>query len=283
MNTFEKIFDQILIDPNSHSRSHPKYKELDTELKELIANSDFINNKISKVEFGPFGEIIFPFINMGAISSIDLFGLDEVIIFAYYWKNRNKYKKCADIGANIGLHSLIMSKCNWTISAYEPDPFHTNTFKKIIEYNEINNVEVCEAAVSDKENIQTFIRVLGNTTGSHLMGAKSNPYGELEKIQVNTKSIKTIININDFIKMDVEGEEANIIQATNNNDWLNTDMLLEVGTESNAKTIYDHISELGINLFSQKAGWSKVNKFSDMPTSYKEGSLFISSSKLMNW
>ena len=54
--------------------------------------------------FEPFGEIVFPYYKMGAIDSLDLFGLDELIIFGFYWKNRGRYRRVADIGANIGLH-----------------------------------------------------------------------------------------------------------------------------------------------------------------------------------
>ena len=83
--------------------------------------------------------------------------------------------------------------------------------------------------------------------------------------------------------MDVEGSENKIILSTRRSDWEGTDVMLEVGNEKAADEIYNHICELGINAFSQKNGWSLVKKLSDIPTTYKEGSLFITANDMMYW
>ena len=49
---------------------------------------------------------------------------------------------------------------------------------------------------------------------------------------------KKIFLNSDFIKMDVEGEEAKIILSTTKKDWENVDMVMEVGTKKNAEVIY---------------------------------------------
>lgn len=283
MKSINQIFDLIISNPSSHSRENEFYIELDKELKNIIHNSTFKNKNHEPTDFGPYGNIIFPYTEMGAINSLDLFGLDEIIIFALYWSNRKRYKKAADIGANIGLHSLLMSKCDWIVNSFEPDPKHAEAIKINLDINNANNVEIIQKAVSDKDDNKSFIRVLGNTTGSHLEGAKENPYGDLEKFNVETVSIKSILKENDFVKMDVEGEEANIILSTDNSDWKTTDMMLEVGSNQNAEKVFHHLEKIGVSSFSQKIGWSKVSSLTDIPTTYKEGSLFISDSDKMNW
>ena len=65
--------------------------------------------RVRKVK--PFGELVFPYYEMGAVDSLNLFDLDELIIFSFYWTNRNRYRRVLDVGANIGLHSIILSKC----------------------------------------------------------------------------------------------------------------------------------------------------------------------------
>src|SRR5690348_14250117 len=45
---------------------------------------------------GPIGAFYFPYFKMGAVDSIDLFGLDELILFSFYWVNRKRYKKALD-------------------------------------------------------------------------------------------------------------------------------------------------------------------------------------------
>src|SRR3990167_11320241 len=58
-------------------------------------------------KFKWLGEIKLPYHSMGNVSSINLFDLDELIIFCFYWLNKFNYHKVIDIGANIGLNSII--------------------------------------------------------------------------------------------------------------------------------------------------------------------------------
>jgi FkbM family methyltransferase len=221
---------------------------------------------------------------MGEIKSTHLFGLDELIIFSFYLKNKNIYKKVFDIGANIGLHSIILSKAGFNVISYEPDPWHFKMLTENLKLNEVlDRVEIRNKAVSKNIGELDFIRVLGNTTGSHLAGAKVNLYGELEKFKVKVDAFKAIMGEADLIKIDVEGHEGEIILSTDRNDWVSTDAIVEIGTPENAKLVFDHMRNLGVNLFSQKKSWKKVDNVQDIPSGYKEGSLFISLKPVMPW
>ena len=266
-----------------HGRDSKIYKVFDNVAR-YAAHAFCFNKKSGPANFmGGFGDIRLPFIKMGAIDSRDLFGLDELIIFSFYWTNRDRYRAVADIGANIGLHSILMSRCGWRVMAFEPDPIHANLLRNNLDLNHITSVELIEAAVSDKPGKLEFIRVLGNTTGSHLAGAKHNPYGELQRFPVDVVSIQNIMCSADFVKMDVEGQEAIIILSTDLNHWTGTDMMVEIGTAENASVIFEHLSCLGVNAFAQKLGWERVVSVHEMPNSYKEGSLFITQKKQMPW
>jgi hypothetical protein len=83
--------------------------------------------------------------------------------------------------------------------------------------------------------------------------------------------------------MDVEGQEQNIISKTDKSDWLDTDMIVEIGTFENAEKILNHLNNISVNCFSQKNNWKKVYKLEQMPINHKEGSLFISIDKKMYW
>ena len=267
---------------SSHARDSATYLLFDKIIRNLIGNSS-LTSTTGLIDLGCFGEVIFPFTEMGAVSSLNLFELDELIIFSFYWKNRSLYHRSADIGANLGLHSILMSRCGWNVDAYEPDPNHLKLLHRNFELNKIANVNVFEAAVSDHQGTAEFVRVLGNTTGSHLAGVKQNPYGELEKFSVTLESINNIFSSVDFIKMDVEGQERTIILATDSEHWKKTDMMLEVGSQENASDIFIHLEKLKVNAFSQKNGWKLVTSLEQIPSSYKEGSLFISAKDCMPW
>lgn len=266
-----------------HARTSDIYKTLDQSTLSLVAASGFACETEEEVKLGSFGPIVFPFVQMGAVSTLDLFGLDELIIFAFYWANRDRYRKSADIGANLGLHSVLMSKCGWQVTAYEPDPDHATRLLQNLKLNKCTAVTLAQAAVSDKPGNLEFVRVLGNTTSSHLAGAKDNAYGELEKFPVTVEAIAGIMESVDFVKMDAEGQEKIIILGTETGHWRNTDMILEVGTKENADAIYDHLKKIGVRAFSQKLGWAEVMSLDDMPTHYTQGSLFLTQKSQMFW
>ena len=282
MNT-APLIQSLIENPSQHSRDSSFYKTHEQELLNMLENSDLNSSKSGHESFEPFGDLHFPYREMGAINTIHLFGLDELIIFSYYWANKSRYKNVADLGANIGLHSLIMDRCGFSINSFEPDPIHVGVFQENIVNNKSVNITINQKAISDKSDTVEFIRVLGNTTGSHLAGAKEDPYGELETFTVETSDINAVLLNNDFVKMDIEGQEATAILSTKKDTWANVEMILEVGTEKNAKIIFEYLNEINVNMFSQKNGWNKVSDLADVPTSYKEGSLFLSVADEMSW
>ena len=236
-----------------------------------------------RIRFKPFGELVFPYHSMGAVDSLNLFDLDELIIFGFYWVNRKRYRNVLDLGSNIGLHSIVLSKCGFEVHAYEPDPEHFKLLVRNLELNHCENVKSFNMAVSSRSGEMQFVRVRGNTTGSHLAGAKMAPYGDLDRFTVAVEGIKSLMSWADLIKMDIEGQEKEVILTTDQNHWQTTDALVEIENEDNAAIICDHFKSIGINLFSQKTNWQKVKDVKDMPTSYREGTLFITYKSVMPW
>lgn len=234
-------------------------------------------------EFAPFGRLIFPYHKMGAIDSLNLFDIDELIIFSFYWLNRLRYKKVADIGANIGLHSILLNKCGCAVRCYEPDPETFKVLQRNLQLNNCTTVKPINAAVSGQAGELEFVRVVGNMTGSHLAGAKLNPYGKLDRFPVRVDGISDIIKWADLIKLDAEGQEKEIIKATTREQWLKTDALIEVENENNAAILFKHFNELGVKMFAQKLNWERVKTVADMPAGYREGTLFVAVKETMPW
>ena len=260
-----------------------------SETYSLIEN---ISQDLADRIFGPHGEqscellpavkIQLPYHQMGAINSTHLFGLDELILFAFYSKQLGRLEKVADVGANIGLHSIVLSKLGFEVRAFEPDPSHVEILRANLEINGVSSVEVNEKAVSRNKGTVEFVRVLGNTTGSHIAGAKDS-YGEKEAFRVETESFGDLMNWAELIKLDVEGHEAEILSNTLASDWESVDALVEVGSIQNAEVIFNHFKNLGIKLFGQKVGWKEIRTVEEMPKSHREGSVFISKKDYMPW
>jgi FkbM family methyltransferase len=283
VTTLGEIVDELQQIHALHARATEAYALRERAAGAAIRASRFTQSEGAKETLGQFGEIDFPYYKMGAVDSLDLFGLDELIIFSFYWANRHRYRRSADIGANLGLHSILMGKCGWQVKAFEPDPVHAKLLRRNLDLNRSATVELVEAAVSDRAGTLEFVRVLGNTTSSHLAGAKPNAYGKLERFPVRVASIAAIMPTVDFIKMDAEGQEKIIILGTSGEHWRKTDMMVEVGSEENARAIFTHLKKIGVNAFAQRLGWRRVAALEDMPANYKDGSLFITKLSAMPW
>lgn len=264
-----------------HAPSHPTYALIQTIVRNEV-ESRFCEATLDAKSFEPFGEIVFPYFEMGAINSVNLFALDELIIFSFYWANRKVYKNVLDIGGNLGLHSIVMSRCGFDVKTYEPDLTHFEKLQENLTANRCENVQPIQAAVSNESGTATFVRVLGNTTSSHLAGSK-DPYGELEHFDVPVVDIKEIIAGIDFMKMDAEGHEKPIILGMDRSDWEQLDAIVEIGSLENAQAVFEHLSALGVDMFAQKGSWNRVKTLDQMPTSHRDGSLFITCKGKMNW
>ncbi len=254
------------------------------KLTRLEIEEIFKGNKNFKGTLEPFGSLVFPFLELGShVNTLNLFDLDELIILSFYWANRNEYHNVLDIGANVGLHSIVMHKAGFNVRAFEPDPHVFNLLKENLLLNDCSSVEVHNVAVSDESTQKEFIRLQGNWTGSHLKGAKQNPYGPMDLFLVKAVSMKDLMAWPDLIKIDVEGHEKEILSGIQLSDWKRCDALLEIDNPHNAQWVFDYSVKFRLNLFAQKINWQKVERLEDMPTSYREGTLFISTKKVMPW
>lgn len=214
--------------------------------------------------------VVIPRVSFGAVSSDDLFGEKEQALFDFYERSRDRYRCAVDIGANVGVHSILMARQGWWVFAYEPDPAH---YVLAVENFERNGVKVdlrC-AAVSGKDGEAEFVRVLGNTTGSHLSGLK-DPYGELQRFTVKVVDAAHLFHEMDFCKVDAEGAEADIVERLEADG---PDLMIEVGSEANAVRILDHLRKIGRRSWAQKSGWGEVKYLADMPTHHSHGALFV--------
>ncbi|WDZ94302.1 FkbM family methyltransferase [Herbaspirillum sp. WKF16] len=283
LDRFETLLEFLATNPAQHPRGSAFYSFVDGVVKQAFLEAKPVFEAGKPVLLAEFGELTLPYEKMGAIDSIDLFGLDELLMFAFYYRNKGRYQRAADIGANMGLHTVLLSRAGCEVEAFEPDPAHYDKLMRNLALNDVTNAKVYKAAVSEKVGQMQFVRVLGNTTSSHLAGAKASPYGDLERFDVDVLDIKDIVKRVDFLKIDAEGHEAVILKAIELEDWDRIDAFVEIGSPENARDVFDKFDGSSINIFAQKLGWQSVRDFAHMPISYKEGGIFISTKAEMPW
>jgi FkbM family methyltransferase len=267
-----------------HSRDNDFFADLESKIATEIS-SLHSEDSGDHIAIGELGTLIFPYLKMGSIDSSKLFGLDELILFSYYFVNRNRYKRTLDLGANIGLHTLVMKKLGFCVTSYEPDLIHLSQIKLVMELNNLTDQGLMPRAISDRNGEMEYLRVLGNTTGSHLLGSKENVHGPTEIVTVEVDDIFGVLaNGNfDFVKMDVEGHEAVLLNRITPELISKTDIMLEIGSSRNAELIFESLSLKKIPSYAQKINWKQTKKLEDFPSHHRHGSLFLSMQGAPNW
>lgn len=220
-----------------------------------------------------------PKVSFGNVTSDDLFCEKEQAIFDFYEANKDRYRRALDIGANIGVHSMLLARAGFDVRAYEPDPEtysigRANVMRGNDGWHGFNGITFIKSAVSDHDGTETFVRVKGNTTGSHLKGDKQ-PYGELEEFEVAVVDCRPLFDWCNFAKIDCEGHEARLLLTVTPEQAAKTDFMVEVGNAANAEAICRHFDILPTKLWAQKHDWRQVQGIADMPTHHSEGALFI--------
>jgi len=227
-----------------------------------------------------FGEINFPFYSLGKVKSYFHLEYRELVLFCFYRKLHYRYRRFLDIGGNLGLHSLVFAKLSHQkISYFEPDPTHFSEAEIRFRANGVHErIEMFNLAISDFDGHAGFVRVVDNTTASHLLGSKSSAYGPLDEFSVKVNRLDSQLAVGEMTlgKLDIEGSEASALASISPEKWENFDAIVEVTNHKNATEIMEMCLRLQLKIFSQKISWQNVRSISDMPYNYKEGSIIIS-------
>jgi FkbM family methyltransferase len=114
-----------------------------------------------------------------------------------------------DIGAHVGFYTLLASKLvgdRGKVYAFEPLPRNIFYLKKHISLNKLKNVEIIEAAVSDKEGEENFLEGDSYTSKLDSRGSFTVKTISLDNLIKNKKILPPNV-----IKIDVEGAELKVL------------------------------------------------------------------------
>lgn len=148
-----------------------------------------------------------------------------------------------DIGANIGYFTLIFSQIvgiNGKVFAFEPDPNNFSILKKNIEINNLKNVILIQKAVSDVNTPLTLYLCDYNHAQHRIYpSSRCNEKITVDSITIDEYFTKTEFykKIN-FVKMDVEGSEYNVINGMQK--ILKSNPKLKILCEFSPKQIIEH-------------------------------------------
>jgi FkbM family methyltransferase len=124
---------------------------------------------------------------------------------------------CLDIGANIGNHALFYSKIFKRVIAFEPNPIAYKLFQASILKNRINNIDLMTVALGSAVDQRPMILNddnlgMGSLVNNEIsLGAILGPNVDIERGDILLRDLISNGDSVSFIKMDIEGYEANAI------------------------------------------------------------------------
>ena len=123
-----------------------------------------------------------------------------------------------DIGANVGHHSIFLSKFASLVLAFEPYPKVNIQFKQQIAHNNISNIQIFETGLSDRRETLNYYAPTGNNEGigsfdESSIGKGNTSYGKLELQEGDQVMASDSWKNIKLIKIDVEGFEKKVIKG----------------------------------------------------------------------
>jgi len=187
----------------------------------------------------------------------DIQMINEIYIAKEYRRNLNKIGKkpmIVDIGGNIGSFSVFISRLikDARVFVFEPFPDNFKILKKNIEINHLQDrIEPFQLGVAkSKSKRKLFLGKLGNAT--HSLFEKSE-----KSIIIKTVSLQDIlkeIKFCDFLKIDCEGAEYEIILNTNKKVLDNIKIIsMEYHKNGDPIKIIKHLKKAGFNVTLKKS------------------------------
>jgi FkbM family methyltransferase len=264
----------------------PEYQFIWNDIKLMIdeCKNNLHHGEYVEINLGTLGSVLYPFYKYKTLTSLDLLSPEDIFLFSRYVKNYPAINQFIDIGANIGLHSLVAKRIGYSVISYEPDPETFSLSKKFFDKNNIEFLEfndqdiiveklskkrgellLVQAAVSDFNGFTQFTKILDNPTANHLSGRKMNIYGELLEQTVRVVCIDQL-KFEAVIKMDAEGEDAIILQSVLNSESLSGIVYLCDWRSETRQDIYNLLLKNSLSSYNPFFR-RKLENINDLPLS----------------
>ncbi len=158
--------------------------------------------------------------DQGLSKELKLFKTHEPLTTSLYLKELKKGMTIIDVGSNIGYYALLAAKhvgSKGKVLAIEPNPMALECLKRNVGSNRLENVELRQIAIWDKETLAWF-EVPPSLNSARVLDvydcSKEKIRGKLIRVQTTTlDSLLENYDKVDWLRFDVEGGEFQIING----------------------------------------------------------------------
>ena len=116
-----------------------------------------------------------------------------------------------DVGANVGIYSVLMSKRVARVVAFEPVAATFERLQRNLDLNDAHNVTVVNAAMSDAPGEATMATMPGGAGGNHL--TRGGEHGDVSVRVTTGDEYYGGHGAPDVIKVDIEGFEPDFVRG----------------------------------------------------------------------
>jgi FkbM family methyltransferase len=179
------------------------------------------------VRYSYYFDKFVPFRNISIFIGKDISMLPQIVLNVYEKTELDLLEKIQlksnsvfwDVGANVGLYSVIFSKLNpnWKIYSFEPNYKVHDKFFKNVHFNSCRNINLEPFALGSSKGSSTLV-VNSIRPGTSKIDFNPKPFASYETIATITGDelfLTGKIQAPDFIKIDVEGYELDVLNGLN--------------------------------------------------------------------
>jgi FkbM family methyltransferase len=156
--------------------------------------------------------------DLGISRELALYGVHERNSTAYVKKIITPGMRILEVGANIGYYAMIESRLageSGHLYAFEPSPFNIDLLRRNLELNNFRNYDIYPNAVGGKRGRAKFY-VDSRSNLSGFIKREGAEYAGVVDVEMVTLDDFLKDKKVDFIRMDVEGYEREILKGAEN-------------------------------------------------------------------
>ena len=197
----------------SLTRRLDKPRGLERLVRRLLPNTSFSPDDYFSLQLDGFKVKVRPASHVGW--HLYCFGNYETSLRTLIQSHVKEGAVCLEIGANIGWHTLLLSKLvgdAGKVHAFEPNPSVLSDLREHLAMNAATNVTLWPMALSDHRGLARFNAPIAGSSGAgdgHLI-TSANEVDTGKGVEVQMETIDHLfsgLERLDFIKIDVEGWE----------------------------------------------------------------------------
>ena len=176
-----------------------------------------IVRKINKINF--LGRDLYFFDLKTTLSLVESIFVEN----EYFFNSKNRQPKILDLGGNIGLSTIYFKMLypDCQITSYEADPTTHLTLRKNVDSFELKRVVTKNLAITSKKGFVSFY-IDKSGPGSPLMSTNPLRIQNKKGIKVASTKLSEIIKSKiDFLKIDIEGSELEVLKDLDKSKKIN--------------------------------------------------------------